>query len=253
MSIFAKNSHLKLNLIIDIGNSSCKSALYEKGLLKEFHKGSNSEIEILDKWNKSFKIEKTIVSSVITIPQRIEEQLSTLPCITTHFSNLTPLPINVLYRTPHTLGADRLAAIMGAQSEAPGKDLLVIDAGSAITYDFIDAEGNYHGGNIAPGIEMRLAALHEHTNRLPHIGKEGEIPTLGYDTETAIRSGVINGIIYEIEGYIAELKKKHPVLGGFLTGGDQKSLLYKIKSCIFADEFLVLKGLNRILTHHDNI
>ena len=239
-----------MNLIIDIGNSSCKSALYEKGELKEFHKGSNSEIEILDKWNRSFKIEKTIVSSVITIPKRMEEQLSSLPCTTTYFSNRTPLPINVLYRTPHTLGADRLAAIMGAQGEAPCKDLLVIDAGSAITYDFLDAQGNYHGGNIAPGVSMRLAALHEQTGKLPLVAAEGDTPALGYDTTTAIRSGVINGIKYEIEGYITEISKKYPSLLIFLTGGDEKFLINSVKSRIFADEFLVLKGLNRILTDH---
>ncbi len=242
-----------MNLIIDIGNSSCKSALYDGEDLKECHKGSNKEIEILERWNNSYRIEKAIVSSVITIPKEIEQQLDTLNCPILHFSSTIPLPIKILYKTPHTLGVDRIAAIIGAQNEAPGKDILVIDAGSAITYDFLDAQGNYHGGNIAPGADMRLISLHEHTNRLPHVTKEGNTPQLGYDTETAIRSGVINGITYEIEGYISELKKKYPALLVFLTGGDQKSLIYKIKSCIFADEFLVLKGLNRILTHHDNI
>lgn len=242
-----------MNLIIDIGNSSCKSALYEGGEIKEFHKGSNREIEILDKWQSCYSIDKAIVSSVIEIPAKITQQLDALHCPTTHFSSRIPLPVKILYRTPHTLGVDRLAAIIGAQGEAPCKDLLVIDAGSAITYDFVDADGNYHGGNIAPGIDMRLASLHEHTGKLPLIAKEGDNPMLGYDTETAIRSGVINGVTHEIEGYIAELKEKFPELLVFLTGGDQKSLIYKIKSCIFADEFLVLKGLNRILTNNDNI
>ena len=241
-----------MNLIIDIGNSSCKAALFDGTTLLQIHKGSNRRIEILDRWCAEYSIDRAIISSVIELTDEIVAQLQALPCSCVRFSTSMPLPVKLLYKTPETLGVDRLAAVIGAQAEAPGKDILVIDAGSAITYDFLDAQGNYHGGNIAPGIEMRLAALHEHTNKLPHIRKEGEAPTLGYDTETAIRSGVINGVIYEIEGYITELKKKHPELLVFLTGGDQKSLIYKIKSCIFADEFLVLKGLNRILTNHDN-
>lgn len=239
-----------MNLIIDIGNSSCKSALFEEKVIKEYHKGSNSFIEILDEWSKAYKIEKAIVSSVIEIPPSIVEQLETLPCPYIHFNAQTKLPIKILYKTPHTLGVDRIAAVVGAQGEAPERDILVIDAGSAITYDFLDAQGNYHGGNIAPGVNMRLTALHEHTGKLPLVPNEGDTPTMGYNTETAIRSGVINGIKYEIEGYISEISKKYTSLLIFLTGGDQKILINNIKSRIFADEYLVLKGLNRILTNH---
>ncbi len=241
----------KLNLIIDIGNSSCKSALFEDGAIKEFHKGSNKFIETLDEWNQIYKIDRAIISSVIEIPESIAQQLGALSCPYTYFNVKTKLPIKILYKTPNTLGADRIAAVVGAQSQAPQKDILVIDAGSAITYDFLDAQGNYHGGNIAPGIRMRLAALHLQTGKLPLVSPEGETPAMGYDTETAIRSGVINGIKYEIEGYISNISKKYPSLLVFLTGGDEKTLINSIKNRIFADEFLVLKGLNRILTNHD--
>ena len=239
-----------MNLIIDIGNSSYKSAIFNGEAMVEFHKGEYSNIEILDRWFAEYKIEKAIVSSVIEIPENIEQLLKSHPCGYIRFGTTMPLPIKILYKTPHTLGADRVAAVVGAQGEAPGKDVLVIDAGSAITYDFLDAEGNYHGGNIAPGINMRLASLHEHTGKLPLVTATGDTPWLGYNTETAIRSGVIRGICHEIEGYISEIKKKYPSVLIFLTGGDQKSLIYNIKSCIFADEFLVLKGLNRILKNH---
>ncbi|MBR2606791.1 MAG: type III pantothenate kinase [Bacteroidaceae bacterium] len=242
-----------MNLIIDIGNSSCKSALFEEGTMKAFHKGNNTTIEKLDEWNKTYKIEKAILSSVIEIPETIVGQMETLSCRYIHFNAQTKLPIKILYRTPHTLGADRIAAVVGAQGEAPQKDILVIDAGSAITYDFLDAQGNYHGGNIAPGINMRLTALHEYTDKLPLVSSEGDTPAMGYDTETAIRSGVINGIKHEIEGYISETIKKYPSLLVFLTGGDEKILINNIKSRIFADEYLVLKGLNRILTNHGTI
>ncbi|MBQ5663867.1 MAG: type III pantothenate kinase [Bacteroidaceae bacterium] len=242
-----------MNLVIDIGNSYCKAALFEERTMKEFHKGSNRFIEILDKWSKNYNIKKAIVSSVIEIPATIVGQLEKLSCQYIQFNAQTKLPIKILYRTPHTLGVDRIAAVVGAQGEAPERDILVIDAGSAITYDFIDTQGNYHGGNIAPGINMRLTALHEHTGKLPLVLPEGDTPAMGYDTETAIRSGVINGIKHEIEGYISQISKKYPSLLVFLTGGDEKILINSIKSRIFADEFLVLKGLNRILTNHGTV
>lgn len=246
-----------LNLIIDIGNSSCKAALFDGGAMVETHKGSNSRIEILDKWCADYVIDRAIVSSVIELSDEISRQLESLPCPYVRFSTSMPLPVKLLYRTPETLGVDRLAAVIGAQAEAPGKDILVIDAGSAITYDFLDADGNYHGGNIAPGLAMRLKALHEQTGKLPLVGVEGDTPALGYNTETAIRSGVVRGIRYEIDGYVSELREKYPTVLIFLTGGDEKSLIYSVKnnvkSCIFADEFLVLKGLNRILTNNDTI
>ena len=130
--------------------------------------------------------------------------------------------------------------------------MLVIDAGSAITIDFVGKDGKYNGGNIAPGIKMRLKALHEYTSRLPMVEKDGDTPTMGYDTETAIRSGVINGICHEIEGYINEFKQKYCDVLVFLTGGDEKPLKNRIKSCIFADKYLVAKGLKRILLDYGN-
>lgn len=242
-----------MNLIIDIGNTCCKIALYDGVTMKEFCKADNRQMEISDDWCSCCKIDKAIVSSVVGIPQNIEEQISKLSCPVVYFNATMPLPVKILYKTPQTLGVDRLAAVIGAQGEAPGKELLVIDAGSAITYDFLDAQGNYHGGNISPGVNMRLRALHEFTSKLPLVASAGDVPALGYNTETAIRSGVLRGVAHEIEGYIAEIKAKYPSVLIFLTGGDEKTLIYNIKSCIFADEFLVLKGLNRILTFNDTI
>ena len=196
------------------------------------------------------------------------DEISKLQCPVIRFDKSTPLPLEVNYRTPGTLGSDRiaaavgawgeapgrnrLAAAVGAASEAPGQNLLVIDAGSAITIDFVGKDGKYNGGNIAPGIKMRLRALHEYTSRLPMVDKEGDTPTIGYDTETAIRSGVLNGICHEIEGYINEFKQKYCDVLVFLTGGDEKPLKNRIKNCIFADKYLVAKGLNRILTDYGN-
>lgn len=241
-----------LNLIIDIGNNSAKFFLFKGEQLILHTRKSNSSFDVIDEWNRLYNIEKAIISSVIVETPELSEAISGLQCPVVRFSNSMPLPLEINYRTPHTLGSDRIAAAVGAWNEAPGRNMLVIDAGSAITIDFVGKDGKYNGGNIAPGIKMRLKALHEYTSRLPMVEKDGDTPTMGYDTETAIRSGVINGICHEIEGYINEFKQKYCDVLFFLTGGDEKPLKNRIKSCIFADKYLVAKGLNRILLDYGN-
>ena len=241
-----------MNLIIDIGNNSAKFFLFQGEQIILHTRKENSSCDVLDDWNRLYDIDKVIVSSVITDSESLLDEISRLQCPVIRFDKSTPLPLEVIYRTPHTLGSDRIAAAVGAWSEAPGRNILVIDAGSAITIDFVSKDGKYNGGNIAPGIKMRLRALHEYTDRLPMVEKDGETPAIGYDTETAIRSGVINGICHEIEGYINEFKQKYCDVLVFLTGGDEKPLKNRIKSCIFADKYLVAKGLNRILNDYGN-
>ena len=156
-----------------------------------------------------------------------------------------------LYETPETLGYDRMAAVVGANEQFPHRDILVIDAGTCITYEFIDSKGQYHGGNISPGMQMRFKALHQFTGRLPLVDTNGRKLPMGRDTETAIRAGVMKGMEYEISGYIESMKHKYPELLVFLTGGDDFSFDSSVKSIIFADRFLVLKGLNRILNYNN--
>ena len=241
-----------MNLIIDIGNNSAKFFLFQGEQIILHTRKENSSFDVIDEWNKLYDIDKVIVSSVITDCESLLDEISKLQCPVIRFDKSTPLPLEVNYRTPGTLGSDRIAAAVGAWGEAPGRNILVIDAGSAITIDFVGKDGKYNGGNIAPGIKMRLRALHEYTDRLPMVEKEGDIPAIGYDTETAIRSGVINGVCHEIEGYINEFKQKYCDVLVFLTGGDEKPLKNRIKSCIFADKYLVAKGLNRILNDYGN-
>ena len=138
------------------------------------------------------------------------------------------------------------AAAVGAWSMKPGHNLLVVDAGTAVTYDFVSADGTYLGGNIAPGIELRLKSLHDYTGALPLVQARGDAPMLGHDTETAIRSGVINGIRNELEGYVNELSAIYPAVLVFLTGGDAEFFDIKAKSTTFAVPDLVLRGLARI-------
>lgn len=241
-----------LNLIVDIGNNSSKYYLFNGEQIVLHSRRNNGTFGILSEWNKDFGINKVIVSSVIDLDDTSKKEFENLGCPLLWFNSDTPTPLSIGYSTPQTLGSDRLAAATGAWNEAPGHDMLVIDCGSAITVDFIDRHGHYHGGNIAPGIKMRLMALHDYTSRLPLIEKEGETPALGYDTETAIRSGVIRGICHEIDGYITEYREKYGNVLVFLTGGDEKSLKNNIKSSIFADKYLVAKGLNCILQDYYN-
>lgn len=242
-----------MHLVIDIGNTSAKIAVFSQGEMKDMIRCSNQSLKELDAFCQTYPIRKGIWASVISLSEEVQQQLQQLPFPMMELTYQTPIPIRNLYRTPQTLGVDRLAAVIGAYTTKPHHPALVIDAGTCITYDFIDEHGQYLGGNISPGMEMRLKALHEFTSKLPKVEASGETPSYGYSTETAIRSGVIRGIEHEISGYIQHLKKNYPSLLVFLTGGNEFSFDTNLKSGIFADGFLVLKGLNRILDYNDVI
>lgn len=240
-----------MNLIIDIGNTSTKLAVFDENALLEVFSEPGQSVGVLPELLNAYDIRHGIVSTVVDIHPHIVEQLSAL-----HFPVLwpdkdTPLPVVNLYETPETLGYDRIAAVIGAWDRFPGKDILVIDAGTAITYEFIDAQGRYHGGNISPGVCMRFKALNQYTSRLPLVASPGRLLPIGKDTDTAIRAGVMVGIQYEMNGYILSLRDKYPGLLVFLTGGDEFSFDSNLKNIIFADRFLVLKGLNRILNYNN--
>jgi type III pantothenate kinase len=162
----------------------------------------------------------------------------------------TKLPIQNNYSTPHTLGLDRIAAAVGANMLCPNSPLLVIDMGTAITYDFVNSSNEYEGGNIAPGVNMRLRAMNNYTNKLPLLQAREEERLLGNDTSSAMMAGVMRGIEFEIEGYISELKKKNPNLSTFLTGGDVFFFEKTLKSSIFVVSNLLLMGLNEILRYN---
>ncbi|MBP1677433.1 MAG: putative transcriptional acitvator, Baf family [Bacteroidetes bacterium] len=235
------------NLCIDLGNSSTKTGIFRNDELVEtlvYEQLSAYELEkIISKHN----IEACILSSVTDIRPDIEDFLTEKIRCFIRLEYQTKVPVENRYLTPQTLGKDRLAAVVGAITLRPNADLLVIDAGTAITYDFVDRNGVYHGGNIAPGIEMRLKALHNYTSKLPLVDLADTEILFGNDTRSAILAGVVNGILFEIEGYINTLKHKIPELSVFLTGGSTFYIDSKLKSAIFAEKNLVLIGLNRIL------
>ena len=163
----------------------------------------------------------------------------------------TPLPIKNLYETPATLGKDRLAAAVGARAIFPGKNVLSIDAGTCITYDFLTKDGEYLGGSISPGIRMRFRAMHAFTGRLPLVEPEDFTGLIGKTTAESLLSGVINGVCEEIKGLIARYNEQYEDLTAVITGGDHEYLHNKLKINIFAVPDLVLPGLNEILDCHD--
>ncbi|MCH5168670.1 MAG: type III pantothenate kinase [Prevotellaceae bacterium] len=236
-----------MKLIIDIGNTVTKIVAFQGDEPIDEIRAEGGDLSGLDAFVVKHSFRHGIVGAVRELRPCEEESLSRLQIPILRFSPDTPVPITNRYRTPKTLGSDRLAAVIGASSLKPGKDLLIIDAGTCITYEVIDARGNYWGGNIAPGMQMRLRALHEFTARLPLIEAEGDVPGMGYNTETAIRSGVLRGMKYEIEGYIKSMRAKFPHLLVFLTGGNQINFDANIKNSIFTDRYIVPRGLNKIL------
>ncbi len=237
-----------MTLLLDFGNTRVKAAVKENGGIRLIYSGPVILQNLIDAV-KGLDVDGGMWCSVLPLEPSVTGWMQKLGLIA--LTHSTPIPIGNSYSTPETLGMDRLAAAVGAWSIQPGNDILVVDAGTAVTYDFISADGVYRGGNIAPGIGLRLKVLHEHTGALPLVDIQGELPEFGHDTETAIRSGVINGIRHELDGYIAELASKNPSLLVFLTGGDAEYFDIKAKSTTFAVPDLVLRGLSRITEYNE--
>lgn len=205
-----------------------------------------------------YDISDSIVSSVINIEPAIVNTLARRSQHFVLFDHNTPVPIRNGYATPATLGQDRLAAAIGARTLCPDENLLIIDAGSAITYDFVSAEGEYIGGNIAPGLKMRFTVLQRMTKKLPLVEVEENelIPLFGTNTRDAIAAGVIRGVAYEIKGYMRTLRARMPHFQTYLTGGNAPYVLNNVRSSrnekrdIHYEKHLVLIGLNTILVYN---
>lgn len=240
-----------MNLVVDYGNSSAKVGIFDNHLLKD--KFIFRSADELKKFLQSSKEENFIISSV----SHDAEEISTWAVnakrrFILHHS--LPLPITISYATPTTLGVDRIAGVCGAQQMFPGKNSLVIDAGTCITYDFIDSSGSFAGGGISPGMSMRFQAVHTFTKRLPLIGAPAKaaVSLIGESTEACIKSGVVNGVIAELDGIILRYGEKFEGLRVILCGGDVHFFENSLKASIFAVPELVLSGLNSILIYNVN-
>lgn len=245
-----------MNLCIDQGNSRTKVALMtdEGKIIKDFiyKQFSSADVERLF---ELYDISDSIISSVVNIEAAVVNALHRHSQHFVLFDHNTPVPIINRYETPQTLGQDRLAAAVGAKSLCPNENLLIIDVGSAITYDFVTEQGEYLGGNIAPGMKMRFTMLHRMTKKLPQVeADENElIPLFGKNTRDAIAAGVVRGVAYEVKGYMRTLQEKTPHFRTFLTGGHAPYVLKNVRSSrneqreMRYEKNLVLIGLNEIL------
>lgn len=244
-----------MNLVIDQGNTAVKVAIFD-GKKRVYH-----DVFSEDKFRSSFlqvvdndKITRCIVASVVAGAETRFSFLTEKIANVLYLSARTPLPFIVKYATPDTLGVDRLALVAGAVTRFPNRNVLVISAGTCITFDFINEKGEYLGGAIAPGIQMRLRAMHEFTSKLPLIAEQDfDINNfIGDTTENCMLSGVYNNVICELEGVITQYERQFKNLTIILTGGNHLFLAKYIKNRIFASPFLLLEGLNAILeTHRD--
>lgn len=235
-----------MNLVIDIGNTRIKAALFKNGELisnKTFTNKAHLEDFIDD-----VTAEKAIICNVGKEKYSLPDHF---PYI--ELSHQTKVPLHNQYGTPETLGKDRLAASVGAISEFSENPVLVVDAGTCITLDFTDQEKRYYGGSIHPGLIMRYKALYNFTGKLPLVTPVKEVSLTGSNTKESILSGVQNGITMEIDGMIQEYRHKYPGLIVLLTGGDTNFFESKLKEPIFVRPDLVLKGLNRILVYNEAI
>ena len=248
-----------MNLCIDQGNSRTKVALMtdEGKMVKHLIYRSFSSADV-ERLFDLYDITDSIISSVVDIEAAVVNTLHRRSQHFVLFDHNTPVPIVNKYDTPQTLGQDRLAASVGAKSLCPNENLLIIDAGSAITYDFVSAEGEYMGGNIAPGLKMRFTMLQRMTKKLPLVeADENElIPLFGTNTRDAIVAGVIRGVAYEVKGYMRTLSEKVPHFKTFLTGGHAPYILNNVRTSrnekreLRHEKHLVLIGLNEILVYN---
>jgi type III pantothenate kinase len=240
---------MSLRLTVDIGNTKTKIAVFEGKHMKHHDQIDKLTVAVLRKLIKKFGITYVIISSVLHLNKYMQAFIADHDdCFL--LSHEMHLPFRIEYKTPQTLGLDRLAGVAGAWAQFPRQNSLVIDAGTCIKYDVITDEAAYKGGNIAPGLYMRLKAMHLLTNKLPQVDPYKRYLAMGNDTTTALQVGACTGALHEVEGFIREYKKTFGKLNILLTGGDALFFVNNLKTKIFAAPHLVLQGLNEILDYY---
>ena len=233
-------------LVIDVGNTRIKAAVFEDTTLFEIFVFSKIELQKnIQNILKNFKkITDIVVSSVGDVEKQSFLEYSNV--LNVHFlSHEDSFPFHNSYATPKTLGIDRMVLAAGATLRFPNQNRLVIDAGTCVTYDFIDDKNNYLGGAIAPGLRLRYESLHNFTAKLPLLSLESPRDLIGTSTSESIHSGVVNGFVYEIDGFIDEYKARYSNFIIILTGGDTDFLAKRLKNTIFANSNFLLESLNQ--------
>lgn len=251
------------NLIIDQGNSRAKVAVFSGHEPVQHWQFTHLTADDIDNIAKRYLIEAAIYCSVATYGEEVIVALRKIASRVYELTSMLPLPIAIDYSTPVTLGRDRIAAAAGAAALYPGRKILVVDAGTAITYDLVSADGHFVGGSIAPGLWMRGQSLHKLTKRLPEVDTENQPENLtvwGDSTQSAIRNGVMRGVAAEVI-YHAEMAGDNTLT--LLTGGDAPTIAVlvspetsqpagpRLKSELAVEPDLVSKGLNSILLYNE--
>ena len=235
--------------LIDLGNTNCKTAFEEEGLLTEVKRSSDGEdvFSFILSSLRGKHPDIIVFSNVREENPVFEQQLRGLCRHLVVLNSKTELPVNLNYRFPADgLGADRIAGALAAAMMFPGRNCIKFDFGTALTVDFIDKNGTFLGGNISLGLTSRFRALNIFTKRLPLIKPTEKLPEIGVDTDGAMTAGVVFGLIFEVEGYI----KKYPEHTVIFTGGDSFYFAEKMKSAIFVVPNLVLNGLAQIASYY---
>ncbi|GAB2797535.1 type III pantothenate kinase [Rhabdobacter roseus] len=236
-----------MNIVVDSGNTYSKIGWFSESTLLRYQ--TQLSFEALVELIRQEPPKYLLYSSVSRSTEAFLEALGlNIPVLS--LSAHTPVPILKNYDTPHTLGADRIAAAVGGTFLFPDEDLVVIDMGTCITYDYVTRMGTFEGGLISPGLRMRFRAMHSFTQRLPLVEPDGIPPLIGKSTHHAMQSGVMHGLLAEIEGIIAAYRQISPHCRVLACGGDVPFFESRLKPTIFAVPELVLIGLNRILQHN---
>jgi type III pantothenate kinase len=238
-----------LNLVVDIGNSSLKVAIFDKKLMTSKFIYTNQSLNIFSDLFKNNVIDNCLISNVSTIDKNILDFLKINSNLFSINESIN-IPFINLYKTKNTLGHDRIALVSAAAIDFPDQNTLIIDTGTCITYDFKNSENEYLGGGISPGIQMRFKSLNSQTSKLPLSTINLDYKLIGDDTNSSINSGVVHGVISEINGIINQYQERFKNIKIILTGGDSNFLLKKIKNTIFADQNFLLKGLNYLLENN---
>ncbi|GAB4410539.1 MAG: type III pantothenate kinase [Microscillaceae bacterium] len=248
-SLALKKPSEQTRLSIDIGNTHCKVGIFEDLVLQKVQTGLS--LAQLPEFIRALRPQYSIWSSVRQDSEALMAQIAEMSPLL-KLTHATPVPLHNHYQTPETLGMDRIAAVVGAKTLYPNDDCLVVDLGTCITYDFIDAQNHFWGGNIAPGVYMRFKAMHHFTAKLPlaDVPESWPADLLGQSTLSAMQAGVMEGIRFEIEGLRHNLQVPYPKIKLILTGGDAVFFETRLKAPIFAVPYLNLIGLNRILAYN---
>jgi type III pantothenate kinase len=240
-----------MDLVIDIGNTRIKYAGFIKGQIQTKGYCAEPELENLLK-TLSGKVNSIMLSAVKPISEALLFEIKNSSSNSFVLSSEMEMPFNNLYESPKTVGVDRLALAAGAVFKFPNEPVLIVDVGTCMTFDFIDANAAYHGGAISPGLQMRLKALNAYTEMLPLVDLAPPKDLIGRNTKESILSGVVNGMLKELDGIIDAYKLRYPEMKIILTGGDLAFFDKKLKNSIFADADTLLKGLYFILKQHAN-